>query len=36
VGESHLPPEANDMAKINREFVTELRALDQACPGRSP
>jgi hypothetical protein len=35
MGESRPPPEVNDLANINREFVTELRALDQACPGPS-
>lgn len=30
---TQLPPEANDVAKIARQFDTELRALNEACPG---
>jgi hypothetical protein len=32
---TQLPSEAHDVAKIAREFDTELRILDQACPGGS-
>jgi hypothetical protein len=31
--QTHVPPAANDMVSTNREFVAQLRALNQACPG---